>query len=164
MNETTSTPGVFARAERLKLAPGSFIAALVVIYLLGLAAQFLTASAVPLRFALWPFLLAQVLLTALWYGAHAARLRDAGRSTALAQGVVVIHILAVVLLILIGVFFMESLIGGPWMPRSLLLVQVLVSFGHGATALTYLGLLACLALLIPPVFSVWAALQPKRTA
>jgi hypothetical protein len=74
-------------------------------------------------------------------------------------------VLAVVLLVLIGAFYTDDATGDGSMPESLRLVRALVTFSHGAGDLvTMLGILACAALLIPPVFSFWSALQPRRDA
>jgi hypothetical protein len=124
------------------------------LYLLGLAAQWLTAPMVLAALGLWPFLLAQILLIGLWYGLHAWRLRDAGRGTAAAQGVAGIHILAIVLLVLVGAFYMEGTlfaVGREWMPESFVLVLQLVTFSRGGDLLTLLGLVGCAALLVPPI-------------
>ena len=147
------------------LGPSAFLVAVAALYLLGLAGQLLTAPAVLGRLGLWPFLLMQAVLIALWYGLHARRLRDAGRSLAPAQGIAAIHILAILLLVLVGAFYMEGASGDRWMPESLLLVQQLMTFSRGTgDLLTPLGLVACAALLVPPLFSVWAAAQPGRRA
>jgi hypothetical protein len=138
--------------------------AVAALYLLGLAGQWLTAPAVLTRLGLWPFLLMQVVLIGVWYALHAGRLRDAGRGIAPAQGVALIHILAIVLLVLVGAFYMEGISGEGWTPESLLLVRQLITFSRGGDLLTVLGLVACAALLIPPAFSVWAAVQPGHSA
>ena len=68
-------------------------------------------------------------------------------------------------MVLVGAFYMESAAGDGWMPESLLLVQQLMTFSRGAgDLLTPLGLVACAALLVPPLFSVWAATQPGSRA
>jgi uncharacterized membrane protein YhaH (DUF805 family) len=143
------------------MPPRFFILAVGGLYLLGLAAQLLTVPAVLAHADLWPFLLAQAVLTGAWYVVHARRLHDAGRGSAAAQGVAMIHVLAVVLLVLIGAFYTDDAMGEGKVPESLRLVRALVTFSHGAGDLvTVLGVLACAALLIPPVFSLWLALQP----
>ena len=143
--------------------PRPFIVAVSGLYLLGLAAQWLTVPPVLARAGLWPFLMAQVVLVAVWYVLHARRLHDAGRARAAAQGVAMIHVLAVVLLVLIGAFYTDHAMGDGGVPESLRLVRALVTFSHGAgDFVAMLGILACAALLIPPVFSVWLALQPRR--
>jgi hypothetical protein len=44
-------------------------------------------------------------------------------------------------------------------------VQQLVTLRDGAGDwLAILGLIACAALFVPPVFSIWAAMQPGRRA
>lgn len=140
------------------------MAAVGALYLFGLAGQWLTAPIVLGQTGLWSFLLVQIVLIGVWYGLHASRLRDAGRGLAPAQGIAVIHVLAIVLLVLVGAFYMESMPGDRRVPESLLLVRQLVTFSRGADLLTVLGLVACAALLIPPVFSVWAVAQPGRAA
>lgn len=146
------------------LAPWPFIVAVGAVYLFGLAGQWLTAPIVLGHAGLWPFLLMQVVLIAVWYGLHASRLRDAGRGLAPVQGIAVIHVLAIVLLVLVGAFYMEGMPGDRRVPESLLLVRQLVTFSRGADLLTILGLVACAALLIPPAFSIWAVAQPGRAA
>jgi hypothetical protein len=147
------------------LGPRRFAVAIAAVYAFGLAAQMLTASLVLARLGLWPFVLMQVLLIWVWFALHAQRLCDAGRGVAAAQGIAVIHLLAVVLLVLVGAFFMENATAEGWTPESVTLVRQFVGFDRGAgDPLTILGLVACAALLIPPAFSVWAAMQPGRAA
>ena len=147
------------------LQPKPFLAAVVGLYLLGLAGQLFTAPVVFARFGLWPFLMVQAVLTGVWYVLHARRLRDASRSIAPAQGIAVIHILAIVLLMLAGGFYIEDAVPKGWTPESLLLLERLITFSRGAgDLLTMLGLFACVALLIPPAFSLWAAAQPGSRA
>jgi len=160
-------PGTVGGPQGLRagMPPRPFILAVSGLYLLGLAAQLLTVPAVLARAGLWPFLLAQALLIGVWYVLHARRLRDAGRNSAAAQGIAMIHILAVVLLVLIGAFYTDNATGNGNMPESLRLVRALVTFSHGAGDLvTMLGILACAALVIPPAFSLWLALQSRRGA
>jgi uncharacterized membrane protein YhaH (DUF805 family) len=148
------------------IGPRCFAAAMAAAYGLGLGAQWLTVPEVLSRAGLWPFLLAQALLTWVWFALHAKRLRDAGRGIALAQGIAAIHVLAIALLILVGAFFLDEItVPGTTMPASLTVLRQLLGFVHGLSdPLTILGLIACAALIIPPVFSIWLALQPSRTA
>ncbi|MEX1083411.1 MAG: hypothetical protein WEC82_03740, partial [Xanthobacteraceae bacterium] len=110
-----------------RLPSGCFAAAVVLIYALWLAAHLLTAPALLARAGLWPFMLAQPLLIWAWFALHAKRLRDAGRAVAPAQGVAVIYALAVVLLLLVGVYFIDGVAGSAAStPASaLVLVQLL---------------------------------------
>ena len=152
-------------SSRGVVGPARFLLAVAGVYALGLAAQWLTLPTALARLGLWPFLLVQIVLIGAWYMLHARRLRDAGRGIAPAQGIALIHVLAVVLLVLVGVFYLEILAGDGRLPESLLLVGQLVTFSRGAAdPLTILGLVACAALLIPPIFSIWAAVQPGRAA
>ncbi len=155
---------IFGPAGRIQ--PGCFTSAVLAIYVFGLAAQLLTAPAVLARAGLWPFLLAQLLLTWIWFALHAKRLRDAGRGTALAQGIAIIHVLAVALLILVGAFFVDN-VAPPesFMPVSVVVLRQVLTFARGLSdPLTILGLVACASLAVAPIFSVWAALQPSQTA
>jgi hypothetical protein len=141
-----------------------FVLGVGAVYVLGFAGQWLTARIILTQVGLWPFLLMQIVLIGAWAMLHAGRLRDAGRTIAPAQGLAVIHVLAIVLLILVGAFYMEGAAGDGRMPESLLLVRQLITFSRGADLLTALGLVACVALLVPPLFSVWAAMLPGRHA
>jgi hypothetical protein len=147
------------------LAPGHFLAAIGAVYLLGLASQMITAPVMLTRFGVWPFLAMQAVLTAAWTMLHVRRLRHAGRGIAPAQGIAIIHALAIVLLVLVGAFFIDNAPEEGWMPQSLLLLRQLVTLDRGAgDPLTILGLAACAALLLAPAFSLWAAAQPGRPA
>jgi hypothetical protein len=147
------------------IAPSPFVAMIAAVYLLGFAGQWFTVPLVLVLFGLWPFMLLQVVMIAVWYVLHARRLRDAGRNIAPARGVAAIHILAIVLLVLVGAFYMDWTPNDGRMPDSLLLVQQLITFSRGTgDLLTMLGLVACVALLVPPVFSIWAAMQRRRPA
>ena len=144
---------------------GPFMAGAVAIYLAGAAGQFLTAPPVLAYAGLWPFLTLQILLLGVWYALHAQKLRDGGRGIVAVQGIAVIHGLAIMLLVIVGVFYLENTTAAGWTPESLLLVRQLVTFSRGAGDLpTHLGLVACAVLLIPPIFSVWAARQPESRA
>ncbi len=149
-----------------RIAPGCFAAAVVAVYILGLAAQLLTAPAVLSKLGLWPFGLAQTLLTWIWFALHAKRLRDAGRGIALAQGIAAIHVLAVVLLILLAGFLLdEGAAAGNATPVSLGVLRQLFSLSRGVSdALTFLGFTACASLMLAPVFSLWLGLQPSHAA
>ena len=155
---------IFGPAGRIQ--PGCFTPAVLAIYVFGLAAQLLTAPAVLARAGLWPFLLAQLLLTWIWFALHAKRLRDAGRGPALAQGIAVIHVLAVALLILLGTFFLDGIaVPDESIPVSAAVLGRLLGLSsEPSDPLTILGLIACASLAIAPVFSIWAALQPSQTA
>jgi hypothetical protein len=147
------------------IAPSPFVVGILAVYLLGFVAQWLTAPMVLGRLGPWPFLIVQAVLIGAWYLLHARRLRDVGRNLAPAQGIAAIAVLAIVLLVLVGVFYMENVSAAGWTPESFLLVRHLMNFSRGAgDLLTLLGLVACVVLMIPPVFSVWAARQPGLRA
>ncbi len=153
---------IFSGAGRIR--PGCFATAVLTVYVFGLAAQLLTVPVVLSRAGLWPFVLAQALLTWIWFVLHAKRLRDASRGTALAQGIAVIHALAVALLILVGAFVLDSVaMPESSTPVSIAVLRQVLTFSRGLSdPLILLGLVACASLLIAPVFSIWAASQPSR--
>ncbi len=155
---------IFASAGRIR--PGCFAAAILAVYVFGLAAQLLTVPVVLSRAGLWPFVLAQAFLIWIWFALHAKRLSDAGRGPALAQGIAVIHVLAVALLILAGAFVLDSVAAlEKSTPVSIAVLRQVLTFSRGLSdPLTLLGLVACASLLIAPIFSIWAASQPSQTA
>lgn len=155
---------IFGAAGRL--APGCFAAAVVAVYVFGLAAQWLTVPAVLSRVGLWPFLLAQALLTWIWFALHAKRLRDAGGGVAAAQAVAVIHALAVALLVLVGAFFLDGVAAsGVSLPGSILLLrQLFEMLRTSVDPLTIFALIACSSLVIVPLFSLWAGTRPSQAA
>lgn len=129
-------------------------------YVPWLAASLLVESATPNDLG---FLLAPIVLAAPWYWLHAVRLRDAGYGVAPARGVLAIYLLAVALLHLL-IYFMDEP-GRGLTGYSVMVIRQLVTFSRGfGDPLGYLAWIGCLALLIPPAFSIWTALQPKRTA
>ena len=89
-----------------RLSHTGFWLAVLVVYILGIASQMLTAPVVLERASLWAFAAAQLVLLWSWYALHAKRLRDAGSSTGLAAGVAIIYLLALVLFLMLLFFFM----------------------------------------------------------
>jgi hypothetical protein len=109
------------------------------------------------------YVLVQIAFAALWYRLHTLRLRDAEFSGASARGVLAIYLLAVGLLLLVINFMEEP--GRYFFGYSVMVIRQLVTFSRGdLDPVAYLALLACVALLVPPLFSVWAAAQPGRRA
>jgi hypothetical protein len=147
------------------IAPSPFVAMIGTVYLLGFAKQWFAVPLVLALFGLWSLLLMQFIMISVWYVLHGRRLQDAGRNIASAQGIAAIHILAIVLLVFVGAFYVDWTPNDGLMPESLLLVQRLITLSRGAGDLrTMLGFVACVALLVPPVFFIWAAMQPRRPA
>jgi len=84
-----------------RLSPQPFIITVLLIYLAGAAAQFLTTPRVIVLGGLWPFFIVQALLLWVWFSVHAKRLRDAGRPIGWAVGAGLLYALSIILLLLI---------------------------------------------------------------
>ncbi len=149
-----------------RLGAGCFAGAVILAYALWLAAHLLTVPAVLARAGLWPFVLVQALLIWVWFALHAKRLRDAGRGVGPAQGIAVIYTLAVALLVLVAAFFLDGgAASGASVPASaLVLRQLFDTLRTSLDPFIVLALIACASLVIVPIFSVWAAMQPSRAA
>jgi uncharacterized membrane protein YhaH (DUF805 family) len=157
-----------------RLSPRAFLLAALGVYLAGAAAHMLTTPAVLARAGLWPFVLAQAVLTWLWFDVHARRLRDAGHGTGPAVGIAVLYLLSVaVLLIVAGAFFHASAPGGdPAAQGSVTLLLLLTIFAvlhapdYGVIWIV-MAVLTAVALVPPAIalgFSVWAATRPRLAA
>jgi uncharacterized membrane protein YhaH (DUF805 family) len=149
-----------------RLGRGAFIGVAALFYLAALAAHMLTAPAFLARLGLWPFLLSQALLTWLWFVLHAKRLHDAGREAASAAGTALLYLLGLVLLLLLGAFFLAEI---EVIPGTLLGMPLLLSIAAAmfpiepnpiGMAFGALLLAAFVALLVPLGFSAWAAALP----
>ncbi len=151
-------------SPRGSLGAGCFAGAAIVTYALSLAANLLTGPVMLASMGLWPFVLAQVALIWVWYALHAKRLRDAGRGIGPVQGAAVIYALALMLLVLVGAFFLDGgAAAGSSTPASLqVLCELFYRAGASLDPFVILALIACLSLLTAPVFSIWAAMQPAR--
>ena len=90
---------------RGRLAPKPFALGVAAVYIAGIAAQALLTGEVMARLGLWPFMIVQVALIAIWLVLHIRRLRDAGQGPAAAIGVAVIYGLSIGLLLMLVVFF-----------------------------------------------------------
>ncbi len=151
-------------SPRGRLGAGCFAGAVILAYAFSLAANLLTAPALLASLGLWPFVLAQAALIWVWYALHAKRLHDAGRSVASAQGIAVIYVLALMLLIIVGAFFLEgSAAAGASTPASVqALRELFYRIGASLDPFVILALVACLSLVMAPIFSVWAMLRPAQ--
>ena len=150
--------------------------AIIVVYLLALGSHALTAPDWLARGGLIVFALAQILLLWSWYALHVKRLRDAGYAAAPAIGVALIYLLALILLLMILTFFMQSaaqaIVSGDTLPGSAMLGLYMLIFVLGVLAnprqLDMLDLYAALLvlilaspLLIVTGFTIWAATRPS---
>jgi len=88
-----------------RLAPKPFAWGVAAVYIAGIAAQALLVGEVTARAGLWPFIVAQLALIAIWLVLHIRRLRDAGQGPAAAIGVALIYVLSIGLLLMLAVFF-----------------------------------------------------------
>jgi uncharacterized membrane protein YhaH (DUF805 family) len=156
-----------------RLRPRPFVLAVIVIYIAGGAAQWLTAPELFARLGLWPFGIVQAALIWLWFVLHAKRLHDAGHAASLAAGACVLYALGIVLLLVIGNSFLDK---GPieaWgaAGSSALGVLVLISIigtllnsTHYDVTWLFVAAFTVMALLPPIValaVTVWAATRPS---
>jgi len=156
-----------------RLAPQPFVVGAVLIYLAGIASQWLTKPDVIAHGGLWLFAAAQALVIWSWFALHAKRLRDAGRSAGLAVGVSLLYAFSVALLIILAAsFFNGSAAGLPDASAAsalgLILLVSIVSNLLGSTNYDLAWLLASVLTLIafvPPIAAVattlWAATRPR---
>jgi len=100
--------GRFLFSPRGRLRPQPFIYGAVAVYLAGVASHFLTTPDVLGRAGLWPFVVAQVVLTWVWFTLHAQRLHDAGRASGVAVGVCLLYVLSIVLLLIVADSFFNT--------------------------------------------------------
>ena len=87
--------------------PRLFAVCVTFIYVASLCSQMLLSLPVLAYFGIFPFVLVQLVLTWLWFGAHARRLRDAGRGTDVAVGIALLDALSIALLLLIMASFVD---------------------------------------------------------
>ena len=90
---------------KARLAPQPFALGVLSIWIAGIASQLLLTGDVIARAGLWPLIVAQVLLIAVWLMLHIRRLRDAGQGPAAAIGIALIYVLSIGLLLMLVAFF-----------------------------------------------------------
>jgi uncharacterized membrane protein YhaH (DUF805 family) len=157
-----------------RLRPQPFVLAVIVVYVTGLAAQWLTAPYVIRRMGIVPFAIVQILLIWIWFALHAKRLRDGGHRTGLAVGASVLYALGIVLLVVLGAGFIDMGPNEDWGPTGstalglIVMVSVIGILLHTADydAIWPIiaGFLTVMALLPPIValaVTVWAATRPS---
>ncbi len=156
-----------------RLPPQKFWLAVVVVYALGFASQFLPSSA-----GYWPFALAQAVLIWSWYALHVKRLHDADRATVPAIVIAVIYGLAVAILLVATSMATDRFQGAGAAtagtlpsPSAALLIFIVYLIGvsseaGGAGALGTMlaggALIAAMPSVIAIGFTVWAG--TRRTA
>src|SRR3954452_13059441 len=89
---------------RGRVAPKPFARGVAAVYIAGIAAQALLVGEVTARAGVWPFIIAQLALIAVWLVLHIRRLRDAGQGPAAAIGVALIYALSIGLLLMLAIF------------------------------------------------------------
>jgi uncharacterized membrane protein YhaH (DUF805 family) len=143
--------------------PAPFVVAVIFVYAFGLTAQMLMTPMVYERAGLWPFAVAEGLLVWVWFALHAKRLRDAGRGIEPAQGIAAIYALAVVLLFIIAEFFLDGgEPGGSGLASRIVTFYFVHSLRPTSDPVLFLMLIGSLSIIIPPIFSIWAATRPSR--
>jgi uncharacterized membrane protein YhaH (DUF805 family) len=160
---------LFSPAGRLE--PRVFVFAAIVVYALGLAAQWLTMPDILLRAGIWPFAVAQALLVWVWYALHARRLRDAGRPVDIAAGAALLYGLSIVLLLIVTIGHFRPYAGAvdPNATAALNIILFIMvisaltqSASHdvGALIVTVLMVLALLPVIVAVAVTLWAATRP----
>jgi uncharacterized membrane protein YhaH (DUF805 family) len=156
-----------------RLEPRAFVFAAIVVYSLGVAAQWLTMPDILLRAGIWPFAVAQALLVWAWYVLHARRLHDAGRPVDLAAGAALLYGLSIVLLLIVTIGYFKPYAGvvDPNATAALniiLLIMVVsaltqsASHDVGVLIVTVLMVLALLPVIVAVAVTLWAATRPSE--
>jgi uncharacterized membrane protein YhaH (DUF805 family) len=158
-----------------RIAPQSFAAAVIVVYLVGGASHFLTSPAVIARAGLWAFVAVQAVLIWVWFVLHARRLHDSGRAAGLAVGVVLLYALSVVLLLIVADSFFnisDSVMHDPNAASALGLILMLYIIDALLGSLHYdfawLAVVILIAMAVVPtivalVFTLWTSTRPRIT-
>jgi uncharacterized membrane protein YhaH (DUF805 family) len=84
-----------------RLARGSFVPAVIAVYVASFLSQVLLSPSVTARAGVALFVLTQIVLIWIWMVLHTRRLRDAGRPTGIVIGIAMIYVLEVALLVLL---------------------------------------------------------------
>jgi len=151
-----------------RLGPQAFVAAIVVVYALGAASQWLTVLGATASNKLWYFAVAQAVLIWIWFALHAKRLRDAGRSIGLAAGAAVLYTLSVVLLLMVATSFFDAgsakhdanTIGALTLILMLQIMESLAaasSYPLGPIIVAILIALGFLPIIVAMIVTLWAA-------
>jgi uncharacterized membrane protein YhaH (DUF805 family) len=157
-----------------RIAPLPFVIAAAGVYLAGFASQVLLSPPVTGSLGVLPFALVQAALIWTWYGLHARRLRDAGRSTGLAAGIALVYALQVLLLVLL-VWLILAFADAPaergWSQAGILnllvflyLLTLLADGSNLGTLQVWIigfAVLMLLPVVIAVCFSLWAATRPS---
>jgi uncharacterized membrane protein YhaH (DUF805 family) len=155
-----------------RLAPGPFAVAVTIVYVVNFLSQMLLSAAVTGQVGLWAFAILQVVLVWGWVVLHVKRLRDAGRSAAMAYGIACLYGLTVVLVLLVVAMISatetssQTMQTGQGLIRLFIVIYLFAMLVQaqelGAMAYWLMGFVAVLLLplLIAFAYSVWAATRP----
>jgi len=158
------------------MRPSAFLAAVIVVYVLGAASHLLTAPGIIVQAGPWPFAAIQALLIWVWFVLHGKRLRDAGLGRGFAAGVSLLYALSVVLLVLVEASFAGTISGltgdtkaASGLELILLVVIIAVLLQSSHYDLTWAVVAILLAIEFLPMAlaigtTVWAATRPSRAA
>jgi uncharacterized membrane protein YhaH (DUF805 family) len=161
---------LFSPAGRLE--PRAFVFAAIIVYALGVAAQWLTMPDILLHAGIWPFAVAQALLVWVWYVLHARRLHDAGRPVDFAAAAALLYGLSIVLLLIVTIGYFKPY-AGPVDPNATAALNIILfimvisaltqSASHdvGALIVTVLMVLALLPVIVAVAVTLWAATRPS---
>ena len=156
-----------------RLRPQAFAVAVIVVYAVGAASQWLTVPGVVARNGLWPFVLAQAVLIWVWFGLHAKRLHDADCSAGLAAGASLLYALSVVLLLIVATAFFTTSPSAatganPTGALGVILLLSIVttlagssSYDLGWVVVVILMVLAFLPIVVAFAVTLWAATRPS---
>jgi len=151
-----------------RLGRQAFVLAAIGVYAAGVASQWLTAPGIITRGGIWPFALAQVLLSWVWFSLHAKRLHDADRSVGLAASAAILYFLTVfLLLVLLGTFLDDATLqtsdanATSAMTIILFVWIVAILTASPSTNFYWLGMLVFVVAVSPIIFAMavtlWAA-------
>jgi uncharacterized membrane protein YhaH (DUF805 family) len=143
------------------MAPRPFIAAVIAIYLAATASYTLTSADVIGRAGPWPFAAVQALLLWIWFALHARRLRDAGRSTAIAAVAAVLYAITLIVLVSISALLFSTGIPGDAQHNAsgalgLILIAEIIAILAGNPHFDLSALMAAFLVALAIVPPVWA--------
>jgi uncharacterized membrane protein YhaH (DUF805 family) len=155
-----------------RLSPRAFAPAAILLYAVGALSYLLLTGSITAVAGALAFLLAQAIMTWIWFVLHAKRLRDADRPTGIALAVAALYGLGVILILLLIALIVAS---SPERaaPAHIDLLAVLwivgvIATGANITATNYviLGLLAlgCAPVALALALSLWAGTRKRMPA
>jgi len=158
-----------------RIAPKPFALGVVGVWVAGIASQLLLSGETIARAGLWPFIVTQVVLIAIWLVLHTRRLCDAGQGPAAAIGIALIYVLTIGLLLMLVAFFTHpdslsrsgvespasNAVFGTLLVVFLFNIMFTPDFGVFSTILKGLILIAFMPVAISLVFSLRTAMRGR---